>query len=385
MDDVSPRPHGGDATAPGEAVLLEHLASLPWFRQQGEVALTMGLTYCLNKDPNAAEAFVALVHERTAVSRQDRRPNHWQAEWIDQQGRRPDVVGWVRDERHHIPAIFVEAKVWAAFGDRQIADYAANQAHLLSEAGAQSGCLAVLVPADRVDLAREEVARDLGGAASTTGRRWIVRGEATVHIAVMSWEETLAVMANADGSARGDIEQLAGACRAVQGASVGALKATDLAGNWRKRLDDLHAIVDRVTREATVELEGRGLRVSLLPWQPRPSAGLLGGFRYIGEPDQPNLAVGMPSTDVRTVEMRAKGIDPPLWIRWHGATTDASEVQPRLRDRGIDTIRDASGLVWHALRLEPDVGIADRQIAELTAQVVDAFLAGRRPGGLEAT
>jgi hypothetical protein len=84
-------------------------------------------------------------------------------------------VGWVQDERHHIPAILVEAKVSAGFGDRQVADYAANQVNLLSTAGAESGCLVVLVPADRVDLAVEEVAREFAAAESSRGGPSAVR------------------------------------------------------------------------------------------------------------------------------------------------------------------------------------------------------------------
>lgn len=48
----------------------------------------------------------------------------------------------------------------------------------------------------------------------------------------------------------------------------------------------------------------------------------------------------------------------------------------------MTTYRDASGMIWMPLRIEPDVGLADRQTRQLIDQVVEAFIAGRRPSSI---
>ena len=105
----------------------------------------------------------------------------------------------------------------------------------------------------------------------------------------------------------------------------------------------------------------------------------MGGFRYLGEEHQPNLAVGLPEADHRTPSMLAAGEDPPMWVRWHRATTDAKIVQSRLSRAGFEVQRDTAGLLWYPLRLRPDEGVATRQRVELVRQVIDLYLAGLRP------
>lgn len=127
---------------------------------------------------------------------------------------------------------------------------------------------------------------------------------------------------------------------------------------WEQsRRDDLRLIIDRVTRVAIAELS-----LWLAPWQPNPSGGFEGGFRYLAPSDLPNLSVGM----------RVDGVSPPLWARWHSAHADLRLVESRLTKANLPVQRH-EGHLWLALDLEPDVGAATRQIASLASQVVKLY------------
>ncbi|MDP8929514.1 MAG: hypothetical protein M3O70_13325, partial [Actinomycetota bacterium] len=272
------------------SVLLGQLAATGWFAEHGEVALTAGLTFCLEKDPSAAEAFTRLIRERTGQAEGELRlPDRWQAEAIDEDRTRVDVAGWLDTNTEPAPVVFVEAKVSAAFAPRQVSHYAESQQRRLRNAGLDSGALVVLAPESRVLVAREEVAADLGClGVATKAQCWVVDGTPPVAVTVLTWDKAIQVMLDADGPAASDLEQLLGACRALAGADISALSEGDLAGEWRNRENDVRLIINRVTREATAALS-----LAALPWVPGPSGGLKAGFRYIGASGQPNLSIGM--------------------------------------------------------------------------------------------
>src|SRR4051812_24519602 len=95
-----------------DSVVLEHLAATGWFVEHGEVALTAGLTFCLEKDASAAHAFINLVRERANNSEQDLpTPDRWHAESIDDERGRVDITGWLDAEEASAPVVLVEAKV----------------------------------------------------------------------------------------------------------------------------------------------------------------------------------------------------------------------------------------------------------------------------------
>ncbi len=176
------------------SVLLERLARMGWFVEHGEVALTAGLTFCLAKDPAAARAFVGLIRDRTNLDEEDLPfPDRWQAESIDDNLGRIDVAGWL--DAMDAPVVYTEAKVSAEFDPQQVRSYVASQQQGLRRAGLPHGALAVLVPAIRVRAACAEIARSHGtqSGAISKGGSWIVDGDATVTVTVISWDETLRV------------------------------------------------------------------------------------------------------------------------------------------------------------------------------------------------
>lgn len=341
------------------SVVLGHLAATGWFAEHGEVALTAGLTYCLEKDGPAAEAFVQIIRLRTGlVGSELVVPDRWQAEAVDADMARIDIAGWVEATAAPAPVVFVEAKISADFSPRQVSSYLTSQQRSLRRAGVDVGAFVVLVPESRVRSAREEVADDVErlGAAAADGC-WIVDGPPAVRVAVVSWDDAFDAMVDAKGSSVADLEQLRGACRALQGADVRALDTADLAGGWRDRTDDVRLMIDRVTREATTELS-----LALLPWVPRGSNGLEGGFRYIGGSGQSDLAVGM----------RADGRDPPLWVRWISYYADLVLVEERLMQAG-NQFEKLDGRLWVPLDIQADTGSARRQVAHLVNQIVALY------------
>ena len=344
-----------------DAVILEYLAATGWFVEHGEVALTGGLTFCLEKDPAAAQAFLSFIRERTGLAKANV-PNalRWQAEWTDELRNRIDLSGWADTA----PVVFLEAKVSAIFAPEQVSYYTRTQQSKLADAGHPAGALVVLVPEIRVRSARDEVQADLARLeAIDQGQSWLVNGPAAVTVTVLSWDETLEAMIGKATTSKCDLEQLRGACRALQGSDVPAFTESDLAGGWRDRMDDLKLVIDRVTREATARLS-----IKPLPWQSRPSGGFAGGFRYLGETNLPNLAVGA-----------REGGDAPFWVRWHHKTPDFKAVGARLTPAGYQLHSDDNGL-WLPLDIEPDFGVATGQIASLIAQVVQLYkLAVDRP------
>lgn len=340
-------------------VVLGHLAATGWFAAHGEVALTGGLAFCLQKDRAAARAFVELIRTRTGhTAEQLPVPDRWEAESGDPAGWRVDVAGWQEVDSISVPIVFVEAKVSAGFAPRQVSTYVESQQESVREAEAPGGALAVLVPEASVRTARERVADDLGRLGATPDERcWVVHGEPRVAVTVISWDEAIRHMLEQADPAAGDLEQLHGACQALQGADVAALTEADLDGGWRNRKEDLRFIIGRVTEEAIARLS-----LPLAPWQANPSGGLEGGFRYLAPSALPNLAVGM----------RLDETGPPLWVRWHQRTADIGLVERRLTEAGRTPQRH-EGHLWLPLGIKPDSGSATCQIDRLVSQVVDLY------------
>lgn len=348
--------------------LLGHLAASGWFARHGEVALTSGLTHCLQKDARAASGFLDLVRQSTG----SRLPATlmWKAEEINTQNGRVDVVGLHVSEDTSIPLLCVEAKVGADFAEDQLSSYVRAQQHALAGTTHQ-GVLLALVPQSRLRSAQEEVAHDMAFLqARSVGKYWVVPGDSECHVGVLSWDAVIDAMQARARDASADLDQLRGAARTLRGADISAFSKADLAGDWVERLDDLSLVVERVTEEAT-----RKLGLSPLPWRPAAHDGLAGGFRYIGDDVFPNLAVGM----------RADLTSPPVWVRWHRRTRGLRSVESRLRAGGERLIEE-HGHIWVPLRFESGTGLATPQVQALAEQVEALFrLAADLPDESELT
>ena len=149
----------------------------------------------------------------------------------------------------------------------------------------------------------------------STGPPWVLNGTPSVRTPVVSWSDSLEAMDQAGGPAAHDIQQLAAAARALRAPVIQAFDVDDLRGGWTERRDDLCTLIDVVTRGATAELQTRGFNAPDLPWQPNPSGGLAGGFRYLAEPDQPNLVVGIATPKIHQETLTTSVEQTPLWIR----------------------------------------------------------------------
>lgn len=342
-----------DGAVSGSQTLLEHLAATAWFAKNGEIALTSGLAFCLTKDSAASEAFVKLV--RSPSIERLRSPSVWQPESPGGEAGRVDLAGLIVDVDPPAPVVFVEAKVAASFSEHQVADYVLSQQRRLTTSRIECGAMLILVPEGRVQMCWDELRQDLALLqAKPSGSGWLAKGQANIWIRVLSWDEALSACIAVDGPARGDLEQLLGACRALRGADVPAFSAEDLAGKWTAREPDLQLIIDRVTREVSSRLAAK-----LFPWRPNAAYGMAGGHRYvIAEEGGQALAVGV----------RVDAVDPPLWVRWHQETPDIDQVPARLEAAGVNPVIH-EGHLWAALAFHPDDGAATRQIASLVNQV----------------
>lgn len=338
------------------SVVLEHLAASGWFAKHGEVALTGSLAFCLQKDKAAARALIGFLSER--VSSRLSAPGLWQAENVDEDSGRHDIVGWVESDEGQAPVVIVEAKLDAKFAANQVGGYVASQQRRLTSCNKKFGVFIVLVPDGRVRSATAEIAGDLAALGATRSNAgWLVSGPCEIAVVVLSWRQVLETMRSRAVSARDDINQLLGACRALRGIDIDALTQADLDGHWRNRIDDLRLIVDRVTREATARV---GIRP--LPLQTKAKEGFLAGYRYIGQGAIPHIAVGIRDGDFRE----------PLWARWHRTTGDLRAVAERLKRNSYEP-NMSGGHLWLPLTIEPSLGAASSQIEDLSSEVALLF------------
>ena len=186
---------------------------------------------------------------------------------------------------------------------------------------------------------------------------------------VLTWDELMEALETA-GADAGDVAQLRSLCAAAGGMDIGHFDRHALEEGRHARLDDLHAICDRVTSRLHLELAGG----RVFPFQTRD--GDFTGFRYVC----PQRGAYCFAIGVRSWESAREA---PIWMRWHRDTGEVSAAQldERLANAGFTSRRD-DGHVWVPLKVEPATD-APSIIDDLAAQALrlDAIARGLQENG----
>lgn len=241
-------------------------ARLPWWTRRGEVIATAALEQLLQV-PALNDAFAALVQSRTGVSFGDRLD--WHAEAIQDDRARPDLEGRViTRDGVPVPAVKVEAKLHAWFGDAQLEAYWDDMARRTA-AGLPS-VLMVVVPPARLHSARALVAA-------------LPPGPAVRHGLAFSWDELLdALEAAASAAVSDDVAQLRAMCNALGVLAVEPFMETDVEDGWRTRRPQLLDLATLATRQLIGDRRLNPIRDERTGYR----------HRYIGSAGSPNLSLG---------------------------------------------------------------------------------------------
>lgn len=309
--------------------ILGHLAQFSSFASQGELLCTQGLAYLL-ADSEVSLAMGELLEDRAGVRIGE---VTWHAELRQEDGRRPDLEARTIDG---VSVVKIEAKLGAPFAEGQLHSYVEHM-HGQSE----TCVLVVLVPRGRVAHTNETVLGlfELEGAGPWRSGRW-----PSAVIVTMSWEELCVALKErvASSEALEDLRQLEGLVRALSSSYFAPLASTEDLLAWRDRESEFVQLVDRLTRE--LSLDGRVMPLRHEPLDAAQSDIELFGhrLRYVGRrlgELQPNFSVG--------VRDPFAGHLTPLWLRFHRLTPGFSVIRARLSKSPFDAdIVGDGGHVW---------------------------------------
>lgn len=204
--------------------LLSHLAQFSAFSKQGEVLCTRGLEFLLEHE-TARVAFARQLASGGVVKGAD--TLRWHAEVRQGDNARPDLEGRTADGQ---PAVKVEAKLGAGFGEHQLESYARD---LVQRAG--GGLLLILVPRYRMDEARQ-----------MTAKAGLPHG---VVASVSSWEQVIDDLREVRVEPfASDLAQFEAMYRVLCGEDLEPLADEAAIRAWREREQVFVHYIDRATR-----------------------------------------------------------------------------------------------------------------------------------------
>jgi hypothetical protein len=340
------------------STLLGRLAQLGSFSMQGELLCTQGLTYVLQKHPNARSVLATEVKTHTGVSVSN--DLTWRAEVVQQQDRgRTDLEGRTSDGTAMVK---IEAKLGAHLSRAQLESYVK---HFQLSVAESARVLLVLVPRARTDEAKNIVTDAFG----RSGQRHWQSGK--VAITVVSWEDLLAKLREneSDSLCRFEVEQLEAMYRVLSGNDIQPLTGPDQLRDWRARETDFVNLVERATRGLTKKhASHRVYPMSVEKLELAPPEGLEDkGYRrrYVClalQESESCFSIGVRDPFARS--------DPPtpIWLRFHHETPLFSVIRDRLEGSDLAKKLFKSGKdVWLPLDVPIRVDAA-QMVNELVAQ-----------------
>jgi hypothetical protein len=327
--------------------LLGHLAQFSAFSSQGEVLCTQGLAYFLREHSDARAALGAEISSRAGLTLPE--DLQWRTEAVqDCNGGRPDLEGCRTD---NVPAVKIEAKLGAPFGDGQLRSYLDALRRQLHQS-----VLVLLVPNRRVREAQNMIAREF----SVDGKDpWRLAEYPGVTVATISWEDVLTALAMCDNARlRDEVEQFAAMYAVLNDGYSAPLAGPDDLARWRTHEDETGTftkLVDRVTRELSGDRALNPMGKEPLAHTPDDLEPREYRRRYICEsPDASGLGACF-SIGVRDP---FSGFDTPIWLRFHRDTPHFETIRARLESFKVTNVR-SGGHIWMPLDIPVGVGEED--------------------------
>jgi hypothetical protein len=347
-------------------LLLGHLAQFASFYEQGELLCTQGLAYLL-QDHRAKSKFAAWIRRRAHTKLKGELT--WLAEAHQESDHgRPDLEARIGED---MPVVKIEAKLGAKLGMGQLRSYA----HDLQKRGPANTILLVMVPRYRIAEAEEVVLEAFGLSGHSP---WRPAKYSNVSVAVITWEEVLAVLAKSGPRLfRSDLEQLRAMHRVLNGDNIVPVDPKEL-DKWRKRERVFNNLVDRVTR--LMKLKTDHNRSPMGPEKLSEGGRTTIYYRrYVGRPygkeKEPSTCF---SIGVRDPFIKHKT---PIWLRFHKDTPHFSEVRDRLLSSKFKEkkgLNRSGGHIWIPLHVKFKAG-TDQMVNDLIRQAQEVLKIAFKP------
>ena len=223
-----------------------------WTRRVEDMA-TEALAFILNESPACLGALNELLQDGGFDLEQIRRVR---TQVTDEDSSRPDMNGY---DRIGGKRLLVEAKFWAALGQKQASGYFDQ----LDEDS--PGVLLFIVPESRRETLRYEIGRLMDEAGKKLehtepfegGWRTRILGSDN-RLMLVSWDQLLHRMANAvpgDSLAASDIRQLRGLARRQDDEAFQPIHMKELDSSLPRRIRQLNQLIDEVIDRGRDELE----------------------------------------------------------------------------------------------------------------------------------
>lgn len=334
--------------------LMSHLAQFSSIFKQGELLCTQGLAY-LFQNPDARRTFAEHISEQ--VGRSAGSNLTWRAEVRQQDSGRCDLEASIEGN----PAIKIEAKLGAAFGEGQLRSYADD----LRGRCKGEGLLLVLVPLHRAD----EITAMVSNTFGFTGEGpWRLDEMSDCLVAVIYWEELL----DALGTIRsepfsGDLAQFQAMYRVLKGYDIEPPTSNSELLAWRQKEGVFVGLVDRVTRRLTQQSQ-------ILPM------GKERGVedyrrRYVCLPlgtEQPCFSLGTRDP--------FNGHETPIWMRFNRTTPKFAVIHDRLVASSLSPrLVESDGHVWIPLCIPLNSVDGESLVNSLVAQAEDVIRVAYQP------
>jgi hypothetical protein len=330
---------------------MGHLAQFSSFFKQGEVLCTQGLSYLL-QDLDARRAFAGYLSEQ--VGRSVHPSAIWRTEVRQEGGGRCDLEASIDGKS----TVKIEAKLGAAFGERQLASYVTD----LQRRCGDGGILFVLVPHRRAVEVTASVSETFRFAGDGP---WRLNGPSECMVAVIHWEAVLEVLSTVRSEhLGGDLAQFLAMYRALIGDDIEPPTSDAELLAWREKEGVFVGLVDRVTRRLSP-------RKRIYPMLKEK-----GGYqlRYICRPlDEDSLSSRETCFSIGTRDP-FQGHKTPIWMRFHHKTVEFPTIHARL-EASLSFARrvPSGGHIWIPLEVALDVADGEtltnlllEQVAEIT-------------------
>ena len=305
--------------------LLGHLARFSSLSKQGELLCTQSLVYLL-QNKQLERRFVRFISDHGNVSILE--SLIWRAEVTQQDGSRPDAIGFSEDASTEIR---IEAKLTAEFGKSQLRSYLNGFDNSVS-----TRVLVVLVPQKRVYKVSEQLQRQFELQESSP---WIVSSTKPITITVISWEDVFTVFQDTEiGELLDDVIQFKALYKVLNGDDLAPITHKDQLLDWRLQEEWWRNLLDQATRQIDPErVLPLGLESTDNPYYRRYIQ-----HSFVGKSSFFSLGLCEPFDGHLT----------PLWLRFHKKTGSFSSIKESIEASWIGEMAiKKDGHLWFPIEV----------------------------------